>query len=103
MRIKVGDVIETPFILNGKVHYFKSEVTDLVKLSDYKAHAFQIDIGTFDKVNTEDKPTKDVWRKSGNIRIWFCKEGPYRNTLLRMKIKFRWYLWLYFNLQRVEG
>ncbi len=102
-EIKVGDIIETPYILNGKAHYFKSEVTDLVTLSEYKARAFQIDIGTFDKVNTEDKPTKDVWKKQGNIRVWFCKEGPYRNTLLRIKIKFRWYLWLYINLQKLEG
>jgi hypothetical protein len=42
----------------------------------------------------------DVWRKKGNLKIWFCKEGPYRNQMLRMKVKFRWYLWLYFELQK---
>ena len=102
-EIKVGDAFETPYILNGKAHYFKSQVTGLDNLSEYKAKAYQIEISSFDKVVTEDRPTKDVWKKSGNIRIWFCKEGPYRNTLLRMRIKFRWYLWLYFNLQKLEG
>ncbi|MGZ7065436.1 MAG: hypothetical protein ACXVI6_03680, partial [Candidatus Aminicenantales bacterium] len=71
-----------------------------VTLSEYHARAFQIDISSYDKVKAEDKGSRDVWKKKGNIRVWFCKNEPYRNEILRMKIKFRWYLWLYFDLKR---
>jgi hypothetical protein len=98
--IKVGETIETPFILNGVPRVFRSEVTDLVTLSAYRSRAYQIDIWAYEKIKGEDKATKDVWRKKGNVRIWFCKDGPYRNQMLRMKIKFRWYLWLNFDLKK---
>ncbi|MGA2531707.1 MAG: hypothetical protein ABSG19_01580 [Candidatus Aminicenantales bacterium] len=98
--IKVGEVIETPYVLNGVPRIFRSEVTDLVTLSDFHARAYQIDISSYDKVKAEDKGSRDVWKKKGNIRVWFCKNEPYRNEILRMKIKFRWYLWLYFDLKK---
>lgn len=98
--IKVGEVIETPYVLNGVPRIFRSEVTGLVTLSNYHTRAFQIDISSYDKVKAEDKGSRDVWKKKGNIRVWFCKTEPYRNEILRMKIKFRWYLWLYFDLKK---
>jgi hypothetical protein len=98
--IKVGEVIETPYVLNGVPRIFRSEVTDLVTVSDFHARAYQIDISSYDKVKVDDKKSKDVWRKKGNIRVWFCKTEPYRNKILQMRIKFRWYLWLYFDLKR---
>jgi hypothetical protein len=98
--IKVGEVIETPYVLNGVPRIFRSEVTGLVTLSDYHTRAFQIDISSYDKVPAQEKGSRDVWKKKGNIRVWFCKTEPYRNEILRMKIKFRWYLWLYFDLKK---
>jgi len=98
--IKVGEVIETPYVLNGVPRIFKSEVTDLVTLSEYRARAYQIDISSYDKVKAEEKGSRDAWKRKGNIRVWFCKTAPYRNKILRMKIKFRWYLWLYFDLKK---
>jgi hypothetical protein len=98
--IKVGEVIETPYVLNGVPRIFRSEVTGLVTLTDYHARAFQIDISSYDKVPAQEKGSRDVWKKKGNIRVWFCKTEPYRNEILRMKIKFRWYLWLYFDLKK---
>jgi hypothetical protein len=98
--IKVGEVIETPYVLNGVPRIFRSEVTDLVTVSNFRARAYQIDISSYDKVKADDKGSKDVWRKKGNIRVWFCKTEPYRNKILQMRIKFRWYLWLYFDLKK---
>jgi hypothetical protein len=98
--IKVGDVIETPFILNGIPRVFRMEVADLDTLSSYRSRAYRVDIWAVDKTPGVDKAPKDVWRKKGNVRVWFCKDGPYRNRMLRMKIKFRWYLWLYFDLKK---
>ncbi len=96
--LRVGDTTELPFILNGAPHVFRIEVSDLVTLKPYKTRAYQVDIWTNDKDKPGEKPSKDVWKKKGNVRIWVAKDGPYRNTLLRIKIKFRWYLWLYMDL-----
>jgi hypothetical protein len=98
--IRAGDVIEAPFILNGVPRVFVLQVSGPVTLSAYKTRAYQVDIWAYEKANGVDRAPKDVWRKKGNVRVWFCKEGPYRNQLLRMKIKFRWYLWLFFDLQK---
>lgn len=96
--LKVGDKAELPFILNGAPHVFRIEVSDLVTLKPYRSRAYQVDIWTNDKDKPGEKPSKDVWKKKGNVRIWVAKDGPYRNTLLRIKIKFRWYLWLYMDM-----
>jgi hypothetical protein len=96
--IKVGDAIELPYILNGAPHTFVCEVNKFVTLTDFKTRVFQVDISSYDKGRAEDETSKDVWKKKGNIRIWFCKEGPFRNRMLKMRIKFRWYLWLSFDL-----
>jgi hypothetical protein len=98
--IKVGDIIDLPFILNGVPRVFRSEVTGLVTLTAYRSRAYQIDVWAYDQNRAEEKPSKDIWRKKGNVRVWFCKDGPYRNQMLKMKIKFRWYLWLYFDLKK---
>jgi hypothetical protein len=98
--LKVGQVFETPFLLNGIPRVFRCEVTDLDTLSEYRTRAYRVDIWAVEKTTGADKAPKDVWRKKGNVRVWFCKDGPYRNEMLRMKIKFRWYLWLYFDLKR---
>ncbi len=96
--LKVGQVFETPFLLNGVPRVFHCEVVDLDTLSEYRSRAYLVDIWAVDKTpGGQDKASKDVWRKKGNVRVWFAKDGPYRNEMLRMKIKFRWYLWLYFD------
>jgi hypothetical protein len=98
--LRVGQVIEMPFVLNGVPRVFRCEVTDLVTFSDYGSRAYQVDVWAVEKAGSANKAPKDVWRKKGNVRVWFCKDGPYRNQMLRMKIKFRWYLWLYFDLKK---
>jgi hypothetical protein len=98
--LKVGQVFEVPFILNGIPRVFRMEVAKITTLSPFKSRAYEISIYAVEKTAGVDRAPKDVWRKKGNVRIWFCKDGPYRNQMLRMKIKFRWYLWLHFDLQK---
>lgn len=100
--IKAGEVIDVPFILNGVPRIFRMEVGKLTTLSSLKAPAYEIVLYAVDKTPGPDKAAKDVWRKKGNLRIWFCKEGPYRNQMLRMRIKFRWYVSLVFDLEKPE-
>jgi hypothetical protein len=102
-EIKVGDVIESPYVLNGEPHVFRSEVNKFVTLTNFKTRVFQIDISSYDKTGVDNTTSRDVWKKKGNIRIWFCKEGPFRNRMLKMRIKFRWYLWLNFDLTDYTG
>lgn len=97
--IRAGDVIETPFILNGVPRVFRLEVSELVTLPRWKTRAYPVDIWAYDLLKGKDKAPKEIWRKKGNVRVWICKEGRFRNRLLRIKIKFRWFLWLYFNLE----
>ncbi len=94
-----GQTFEVPFILNGVPRIFKCEVSGPETLTDFKTKAYRVDIWAVDKLAGADKAPKDVWRKKGNVRVYFCKDGPLRNRMLRMKIKFRWYLWLYFDLK----
>jgi hypothetical protein len=97
--LRVGQVFETPFLLNGIPRVFRCEVTDLDMLSKYASRAYRVDIWAVDRTTGTGRAPKDVWRRKGNVRVWFCKDGPYRNEMLRMRIKFRWYLWLYFDHQ----
>ena len=98
--IKVGQVIDIPFLLNAVPRIFRMEVAGLTTVSPLKAPAYEVVLYAVDKAGGPDKASKEVWRKKGNLRIWFCKEGPYRNQMLRMRIKFRWYLSLVFDLQK---
>lgn len=99
-EIKAGEVIDIPFLLKGVPRVFRMEVEGLTTVSPYKTRAYEISLYAVGTTTGADKPAVDVWRKKGNLKIWFCKDGPYRNEMLRMKLKFRWYLWLYFDLQR---
>jgi len=99
-EIKIGDVIDTPFLLKGIPRIFRMEVEDLETYSPLKARTYQIVLYAIEKTAGPDRAPKDVWKKKGNLRIWFCKEGPYLNQMLRMKIKFRWYLSILFDLKK---
>lgn len=99
-ELVAGQTFEVPFLLNGIPRIFKCEVSEPETLTDFKTKAYRVDIWAVDKVGGADKAPKDVWRKKGNVRVYFCKDGPLRNRMLRMKIKFRWYLWLYFDLKK---
>lgn len=98
--IQVGEVIETPFILNGIPRVFRLEVAKLTNLSPWNSPAYEIKIYAIEITAGVDRAPEDVWRKKGNLQIWFCKDGSYRNRVLRIRIKFRWYLWLRFDLQK---
>jgi hypothetical protein len=98
--IKVGQVIDIPFLLNAAPRIFRLEVVDLTTLSPFKAPAYEIVAYSVDRTPGSDNASKEAWRKKGNLRLWFCKEGPYRNQLLRLKIKFRWYLSLVCDLRK---
>jgi hypothetical protein len=102
-EINVGDSLELPYVLNGAPHIFRCEAKKLVDMGPYRSKAYQVDISSFDKAGPEDTTSRDIWKKKGNITVWFCKDGPYRNRMLRMKIKFRWYLWLYIDLIPTGG
>lgn len=97
--IKAGETIDIPFILKAVPRIFRMEVKDLKSVAPWNVKAYEIVLYAVDTAAGPDRAPKDVWRKKGNLRIWFCKEGPLRNQMLRMKIKFRWYLTLNFDLQ----
>lgn len=98
--IKAGDVVDIPFVLTGVPRVFRMEVGKPTALSAYGSQAYEIDLYAIEKTAGPDKAPKDVWRKKGNLKIWFCKDGPYRNLILKMRIKLRWYLRLSFELER---
>jgi hypothetical protein len=92
--IEIGDTYESKFILSGHPYIFKCEVSKKDKFKRYGVSAFKIDVTTYDGIKKDDKGRPLVKKKKGGIRIWLCKEGKYKNRILRLNIKYKWYLTL---------
>jgi hypothetical protein len=91
--IQTGDVFESKFILNGYPYIFKCEVKKPEWIESLGVSAFKVMVSTFD--GKRYRYGKPVAIKKRGIRIWFCKEeGHYRNTVVQMNIKYKWYLTL---------
>jgi hypothetical protein len=100
--VEAGQVIDIPYVLNGVPRVFRAEVKGLANMDRYRSRAYEVAVSTLERVGDGEDDGKEAWRKKGNVKLWFCKDAPYRNVLLKMKIKFRWYLWLDFDLQRTQ-
>jgi len=92
--IKVGDTYESKFILSGYPYIFKCEVSKKDNFKRFGVSAFKIDVTTYDGLKKDENGEPLVKKKKGGIRIWLCKEGKYKNRILRLNIKYKWYLTL---------
>jgi len=92
--IKVGDTYESKFILSGYPYIFKCEVSKKEQFKQYGVSVFKIDITTYDGLKKDKSGKPLVKKKKGGIRIWLCKEGKYKNRILRLNIKYKWYITL---------
>jgi hypothetical protein len=92
--IQSGDVFESRFILNGHPYIFQCEVEKPEWIESLGVSAFKVMVSTFDG-KKRNKYGKPVAIKKKGIRIWFCKEeGAYQNTVVKMDIKYKWFLTL---------
>jgi hypothetical protein len=55
--------------------------------------AFKVTVSTYDGKNYT-RYGRPVSIKKKGIRVWFCKDGAFKNTIVRMNIKYKWYLTL---------
>lgn len=90
--IKTGDVFESKFILSGHPYIFRCEVGEPEFLESVGVSAFKVTVSTYDGKNY--RYGRPVSIKKKGIRIWFCKDGAFKNTIVRMNIKYKWYLTL---------
>ncbi|NOR15249.1 MAG: hypothetical protein GQ544_06060 [Candidatus Aminicenantes bacterium] len=95
--IQTGDVFESKFILNGHPYVFKCEVEEPELLEELDCSAFKVIVSTYDWAK-RNKYGKLVAIKKKGIRVWFCKEGEYKNTVVQMNIKYKWFLTLKIHL-----
>jgi hypothetical protein len=95
--IQTGDVFESKFILNGHPYVFKCEVEEPELLKQLGCSAFKVTTSTYDWLR-RDKYGNLVAVKKKGIRIWICKEGEYKNTIVQMNIKYKWFLTLKIHL-----
>jgi hypothetical protein len=99
--IKAGDVYESKFILGQHPYIFKCEVAGPAMLKPFGIKAYLIDVTTFDGVLKDGRGLPKVRKKKGGIRIWLSKEDPLKNRVLRMSIRYKWYLTL--NMEFTES
>ena len=78
-EIREGDVYESRFVFGG-------------------ARVFPIDFTTYDGVEKDEKGMPKIVKKKGGIRLWLSKEGPYKDTYLRLMIQYKWYLTLHLEM-----
>lgn len=101
-EVRAGDIHESHFIMDGRPYLFRCEVGRPVRVAPFPDPAFPIAVTTYDGLETDARGRPKV-KKKGGIRVWLCKEGRYRNTVLRIHLKHTWYLTLKFDLVRVES
>ena len=97
--IRPGEVFESNFVLDGYPYLFKCEAGEPEFLDEYGVKAYRIDVTTFDGKLKDKRGQPQVVKKKGGIRLWLCKEGRYNNEILRMKLQYKWYLTLVFDLR----
>lgn len=103
-EVKAGDVYESKFILGQYPYIFKCEVAGPAKhLKPFDTEAYLIDVTTFDGILKDSRGMPKVRKKRGGIRVWLSKKEPYKNQVLRMSIRYKWYLTLSMELARTTS
>lgn len=100
-EVRNGDVYESRFILGEYPYIFKCEVGEPTVVQPLNARAFPVDVTTYDGILKDGRGTPLVRKKKGGIRLWLSKEEPFENRILRMSIRYKWYLTL--NIQLDPG
>jgi len=96
--IQADDVYESKFVLGQHPYIFKCEVAGPAPLKAFNTKAYLIDVTTFDGVLKDSRGLPKVRKRKGGIRIWLSKEEPFKNRVLRMSIRYKWYLTLNMEL-----
>ena len=97
-EIREGDVYESRFVFGGRPFLFKCEVGRATSIQTGGARVFPIDFTTYDGVEKDEKGMPKIVKKKGGIRLWLSKEGPYKDTYLRLMIQYKWYLTLHLEM-----
>jgi hypothetical protein len=97
-EVKVGDVYESKFILGQYPYILKCEVAEPALLKPFNTKAYLIVVTTYDGLLKDSRGLPKIRKKKGGIRIWLSKEEPYQNKVLRMSIRYKWYLTLKMEL-----
>lgn len=101
-EVAEGDIREFAFILGGHPYCFKCEVGKATALEPYGAKVFAVDFTTYDGLLKDGRGMPLVKKKKGDIRIWLSKEGPFKDRIVRLKIKYAWYLTLHMDLYKAS-
>jgi hypothetical protein len=101
--VRPGDVRRSRFILDGHPYIFKCDVGAPEVLKPFGVEAYRIDLTMYDGLRRDGGGAPRVVRKKGSIRLWLCKEGKHRNEFLRLRVQYKWYLMLLFELASPAG
>jgi hypothetical protein len=97
-----GEVREFPFIFGGHSYVFRCEVGKAARLEPYGNRVYPIDFTTYDGILKDGRGTPLVKKEKGDIRIWVSKEGPFKDRIVRLKVKYAWYLTIHMDLYRAS-
>jgi len=101
-EVAEGDVTEFPFILGGHPYSFKCEVGKASALQPYGSKVFPIDFTTYDGLLKDGRGAPLVKKDEGDIRLWLSKDGPFKNRIVRLKVKYAWYLTIHMDLYKAS-
>jgi hypothetical protein len=93
-----GEVREFPFILGGHPYVFKCAVGKAAPLEPYGSKVYPIDFTTYDGWLKDKRGRPLVKKDKGDIRIWLSKDGLFINRIVRLKVKYAWYLTIHMDL-----
>jgi hypothetical protein len=93
-----GELREFPFILGGHPYVFKCEVGKAAPLEPYGARVYPIDFTTYDGRLKDERGGPRVKKGKGDIRIWLSKDGLFKDRIVRLKVKYAWYLTIHMDL-----
>lgn len=91
-EVREGDVYESRIVLGGRPLIFRCEVGRATRLQSRGAKVFPIDFTTYDGLEKDGKGLPKVVKKKGGIRLWLCKDEPFKDVYLRLTIQYKWYL-----------
>lgn len=101
-EVAAGDVHEFPFILGGYPYVFKCEVGKAAPLEPYGARVYPVDFTTHDGMLKDGRGKSLIKKDKGDIRIWLSKDGPFKDRIVRLKVKYAWYLTIHMDLYRAS-
>ncbi len=95
-----GDVHRSRFILDGHPFIFKCEVGEPEVLEPFGVEAYRIDLTMYDEFRLDGSGVPKVVKKKGQIRLWVRQDGKNPSEFLRLRVHYKWYLTLVFDLNR---